>query len=62
MEEIYQRDDQESVEKLNIMKLELLDKFPMLIYRILKYKFPETDTTEPSDTETCYKEVEAILY
>jgi hypothetical protein len=49
------------MDKLNVFKLEILDKMPMLLYTLVKNKFPDTETTEPTTTTECFEEIKKIL-
>jgi len=51
------------MDDINKLKLELLDKFPELVYRVIKYKFQNTDKDEPepSTPEDFFNIIQKLL-
>lgn len=62
LEAVHQPDPVAENDKLNTMKLELMDEIPKLLWAIIKSKFPDAEAGSPSDMKGYYEDIEKILY
>lgn len=62
LEHVTNPDPEPEIDKMNTMKLELMEEIPKLLHTLLKNKFPDAEAGAPADMAGYYEDVEKILY